>query len=105
MQLVHDNLHMSQRETAKAFGISFWGIYNGLNALIEKRLVKIHNFSQNQNRFCYAYLLISRDISDKAVLTGGFLKRKLQENKVLQSEINALNFEIETEQGRKPNNI
>ena len=105
MQLVHYNLHMSQRETAKAFGISFWGVYNCLSSLIEKRLVKIQNFSQKQNRFCYAYLLISRNISDKAVLTGGFLNLKLQENKVLQSEIKALNLDIGTKQGRKPSNI
>ena len=50
MQLLHDNPHMSQREMAKALGISFGGINYCLNALIEKGLVKIHNFSQNDIR-------------------------------------------------------
>ena len=49
MQLLHGSPHISQREMAKALGISFCGISYCLNALFEKGLVKIHNFSQNQN--------------------------------------------------------
>ena len=36
MQLLHDNPHVSQREMAKALGLSFGGINYCLNALIEK---------------------------------------------------------------------
>ena len=102
MQLLHDNPYMSQREMAKALGISFGGINYCLNALIEKGLIKIHNFSQNQNKFGYAYLLTPSGISEKAVLTGSFLKRKLQEYEALKAEIKALNLEINAENGQKP---
>ena len=99
MQLLSDNPHMSQREMAKALGLSFGGINYCLNALIDKGLVKIHNFSQNQNKFGYAYLLTPGGISEKAVLTGSFLKRKLQEYEALKTEIKALKLEIESENG------
>ena len=94
MQLLHDNPHMSQREMAKALGISFGGINYCLNALIEKGLIKIHNFSHNQNKFGYAYLLTPSGISEKALLTGTFLKRKLEEYEALKVEIKALKLDI-----------
>ena len=102
MQLLHDNPHLSQREMAKALGISFGGINYCLNALVDKGLIKIHNFSQNQNKFGYAYLLTPSGISEKAVLTGSFLKRKLQEYDALKAEIKALKLEIDTKNGEKP---
>ena len=95
---------MSQREMAKALGISFGGINYCLNALIEKGFVKIHNFNKNQNKFGYAYLLTPSGISEKVVLTGSFLKRKLQEYDALKAEIKALKLEMETDQGHKPSN-
>lgn len=104
MQLLHDNPHISQREMAKALGISFGGINYCLNALIEKGLIKIHNFNLNQNKFGYAYLLTPKGISEKALLTSGFLKRKLQEYKVLKSEIKALKLEIEAVNSQKMSN-
>jgi len=97
LQLLHDNPHMSQREMAKAIGISFGGVNYCLNALIEKGFVKMHNFSQNQNKFSYAYLLTPSGISEKVVLTGSFLKRRLQEYDALKAEIKALKLEIETD--------
>ena len=100
MQLLHDNPRLSQREMAKALGLSFGGINYCLNALIEKGLVKIHNFSQNQNKFGYAYLLTPSGISEKAVLTGSFLKRKLQEYDALKAEIKALKMEIDIEKSK-----
>jgi EPS-associated MarR family transcriptional regulator len=103
MQLLHDNPQISQREMAKALGISFGGINYCLNALINKGLVKIHNFSQNQNKFGYAYLLTPSGVSEKALLTGRFLKRKLQEYEALKAEIKDLQLEIETDQNQNQN--
>ena len=97
MKLLHENPHISQREMAKALGISFGGINYCLNALIEKGLVKIHNFNQNKNKFGYAYLLTPTGISEKAQLTGIFLKRKLQEYEELKVEIKALKLEADSE--------
>ena len=69
MQLLHDNPHLSQREMAKALGLSFGGINYCLNALFAKGLVKIENFSHNQNKFGYVYLLTPRGIAEKAART------------------------------------
>ena len=102
MQLLHDNPHISQREMAKALGISFGVINYCLNALIEKGLVKIHNFSQNQNKFGYVYLLTPSGIAEKAALTSVFLKRKMEEYEALKVEIATLKSEIDTKNGGKP---
>ncbi|NDH68928.1 MAG: MarR family EPS-associated transcriptional regulator, partial [Gammaproteobacteria bacterium] len=104
MKLLHGNPHMSQREMAKALGMSFGGINYCLNALIEKGLVKIHNFSHNKNKFGYAYLLTPSGISEKALITRSFLKRKMQEYDDLKAEINALKLEIEADPDNKPSN-
>ena len=101
LQLLHDNPHLSQREMAKALGISFGGANYCLNALIEKGLVKIHNFSQNQNKFGYAYLLTPSGISEKVMLTGRLLKRKLEEYEELKAEIKALKLELVAKNGEK----
>lgn len=102
MQLLQDNPHLSQREMAKALGISFGGTNYCLNALVDKGLVKIHNFNRNQNKFGYAYLLTPSGISEKAALTARFLKRKMDEYESLQAEIKALKMEIKKEYGDKP---
>jgi len=104
MQLIQDNPRLSQRETAKALGISFGGINYCLNALIDTGLVKIHNFSQNQNKFGYAYLLTPYGISQKALLTSSFLKRKLHEYEVLKAEIEAFELEKVAVKDKKPIN-
>ena len=104
VQLLHNKPHMFQRAKAKALGISFGGIDYCVNALIDIGLVKIHNFSQNQNKFGYAYLLTPSGISEKLVLTGSFLKRKLQEYEALKAEIKALKLGIETDYDHKQSN-
>ena len=86
----------------KALGISFGGINYCLSALIAKGLVKIENFSQNQNKFGYVYLLTPSGITEKAALTGTFLKRKMEEYEALKVEIATLKSEIEARNGEKP---
>jgi EPS-associated MarR family transcriptional regulator len=77
MQLLQDNPHLSQRDMAKALGISFGGINYCLNALVDKGLVKIQNYNQNKNKFGYAYFLTPIGMAEKAASTGRFLKRKM----------------------------
>ena len=103
MRLLHDNPTLSQRAMARALGISFGGVNYCLNALMDKGLVKVNNFSQNQNKFSYAYLLTPQGVAEKAALTGSFLKRKMDEYEALKAEISALNAEIgKADQGHKP---
>jgi EPS-associated MarR family transcriptional regulator len=101
MHLLSNNSQISQREMAKALGISFGGINYCLNALIEKGLVKIQNFSQNQNKFGYRYLLTPSGVSEKTKLTSSFLKRKLVEYNSLKAEIDALELKLKGDDERK----
>ena len=94
MQILHANPDISQREMAKALGISFGGVNYCLNALMAKGLVKVQNFSQSQNKFGYVYLLTPAGIAEKMALTGSFLKRKMDEYEALRVEIEALQQEI-----------
>ena len=97
LKLLNDNPQMSQREMAKALGISFGGLNYCMNALIQKGLVKIQNFSHNQNKFSYRYLLTPSGIAEKTKLTSGFLKRKMFEYKSIKAEIDALKLELRSE--------
>ena len=73
-----------------------------MNALVAKGLVKIENFSHNQNKFGYVYLLTPSGIAEKAALTGTFLKRKMEEYEALKVEIAMLKSESDTKNGEKP---
>jgi len=94
MQILHANPDISQREMAKALGISFGGVNYCLNALMAKGLVKVQNFSQSQNKFGYVYLLTPAGLAEKMALTGSFLARKMGEYEALRLEIEALQQEI-----------
>jgi EPS-associated MarR family transcriptional regulator len=102
MQILHANPDISQREMAKALGISFGGVNYCLNALMAKGLVKVQNFSQSQNKFGYVYLLTPAGIAEKMALTGSFLKRKMDEYEALRLEIEALQSEIDAKPTEAP---
>ena len=102
MKILEVNPDMSQRAMGKALGISFGGINYCLNALVAKGLVKIENFSQNQNKFGYVYLLTPSGIVEKAAMTSGFLTRKMDEYEALKVEIAMLKSESDTKNGEKP---
>ena len=100
MRILEANPDLSQREMGKALGISFGGIHYCLNALVAKGLVKIENFSQNQNKFGYVYLLTPSGIAEKAALTSSFLTRKMDEYEALKLEIATLRSEIDIKNGQ-----
>ena len=102
MKILEANSDLFQREMGKLVGLSFGGINYYLNALVAKGLVKIENFSQNQNKFGYVYLLTPSGIAEKAALTGTFLKRKMEEYEALKLEIAMLKSEIDAKNGEKP---
>lgn len=91
--MLQDNPDMTQREIAEKLGISTSGLNYCLKALIDKGWVKVQNFSQSKNKFGYIYVLTPQGIAEKSVLTGRFLRRKLQEYDALKKEIKALKFE------------
>jgi EPS-associated MarR family transcriptional regulator len=93
LRLLEVNPHLTQRELSKSLGVSLGGVNYCLNALVAKGSVKIQNFKNNKNKWVYAYLLTPQGLAEKTVLTGAFLKRKMQEYQSLKEEIEALSNE------------
>ena len=87
LRLLQDNPEMSQRELAKAVGLSTGGIHYVLNALLDKRLLKIENFKTTEDKRRYAYVLTSEGVASKANLTKRFLIRKMADYDLLKAEI------------------
>jgi EPS-associated MarR family transcriptional regulator len=94
MRILQDNPDLTQRELAKALGMSVGGLNYCLNALIEKGFVKMDNFQKSKNKFKYVYLLTPKGIAEKVALTSRFLKRKMEEYDALKVEIEALKAEV-----------
>ena len=93
MRILHDSPDVTQRELAEKLGVSVSGLNYCLKALIDKGWVKIQNFSNNQNKLGYAYLLTPTGIVQKASLTSSFLQRKLLEYEALKQEIKQIKQE------------
>lgn len=87
LRLLHDNPEMSQRELAKAVGISAGGVHYVINALVEKGLVKLGSFTAAEDKRRYAYVLTPKGIAAKANMTRKFLIRKMAEYEALKAEI------------------
>ena len=94
MRLLEDNPVMTQREIAKALGISLGAVNFCLNGLADKGWIKMSNFKNNPSKLGYLYLLTPKGIAAKSKLTMRFLKRKLIEYDELKSEIEALEKEL-----------
>lgn len=94
LRLLQDNPEMSQRELAEAVGVSVGGMHYVLNALIDKGLVKLGNFTAAEDKRRYAYILTPKGIARKAALTRAFLVRKMEEYEALKEEIETLSWEL-----------
>lgn len=94
LRLLQENPEMSQRDIAAAVGISVGGVHYCLNALVEKGLVKLGNFSAANDKRRYAYILTPKGLTEKAALTSRFLKRKMVEYEALKKEIETLQTEV-----------
>ena len=81
--------------------MSVGGLNYCLNALIDKGLVKMQNFSNSKNKFKYVYLLTPMGIAEKVDLATRFLRRKMEEYEALKLEIEALKSESSIQQ-KKP---
>ena len=94
MRLLSDNPKISTRGVADVVGISNGAAYYVLRALVEKGFVKLESFSNNSRKGRYAYLLTSKGIGEKSLLTHRFIMRKRVEFEALRAEIVALEEEI-----------
>ena len=79
---------------AKDLGVGLGTINFCFQALVEKGLVKMQNFSQSRKKLRYAYLLTPAGVAEKSKLTAEFLRRKVVEYEMLQREIDELKSEI-----------
>ena len=93
MRLLQDKPDMSQRQMAKALGLSLGKTNYCVQALLKKGWLKLQNFSGNANKQAYAYLITPEGIANKAQLTTRFLQRKQQEYVLLKAEIETLQRE------------
>lgn len=102
LRLLQENPEMSQRDLADAVGVSLGSLHYCLNALVEKGLVMVGNFTAAEDKRRYAYVLTPKGISERAALTHRFLKRKRAEYDALKTEIAALQEELELGAVEKP---
>ncbi len=87
LRAIESNPGLTQRQLAQALGVSLGKAHYCMKALIDKGLVKMGNFSHNQKKMDYAYLLTPSGIKSKAILTAHFLERKAAEYATLKSEL------------------
>jgi len=95
MRLLEANPEMTQRELAKALGVSLGAANYCLKALVEKGWLKLENFQNNPNKIGYLYLLTPTGMTAKTQLAARFLRRKLAEYEALKAEIYQLKREVE----------
>lgn len=95
LRLLQENPEMSQRELADAVGVSVGGMHYVLNALIDKGLMKIGNFTTAEDKRRYAYVLTPKGIARRAALSRAFLVRKMAEYEALKAEIAALQVDLD----------
>ena len=77
----------SQRQLASSLGFSLGKLNYCLNALKDKGLIKIENFTKNPKKLNYIYVLTPEGISEKTKLTINFMKKKMQEYDELKKEL------------------
>jgi EPS-associated MarR family transcriptional regulator len=93
LRILEEDPDISQRELARALGISLGRANFCLKALIEKGWIKVNNFKNSNNKKAYMYLLTRRGVAEKARVTSRFLERKVAEYEALRREIEQLQRE------------
>ena len=82
----------TQRQLSNNLGVSLGKVNYCIKSLIEKGLIKVNNF-RNNNKIQYSYLLTPKGIEEKAKLTLDFIRIKTQEYNALRQEIEGLKKE------------
>jgi EPS-associated MarR family transcriptional regulator len=90
MRAIEAHPKLTQRQLAAVLGVSLGKAHYCIKALIDKGLVKMGNFSHNQHKMDYAYLLTPKGIKSKTALTMHFLERKALEYEQLKAELDGL---------------
>ena len=96
LRLIEEQPEISQRELARALGVSLGKTHYPMKALLDKGLVKADNFRRSDNKLAYAYLLTPNGIAAKLELTRAFLRLKEDEYRAAHEEIARLRLELDT---------
>ena len=96
LKLLQTKPQMSQRDLARAMGVSLGKANYCLKALMDKGLVKLENFRNNPDKRQYAYLLTPAGLEEKSRITLAFLRRKVAEYEALQREIEQLRGDLKS---------
>ena len=94
LRLLSENPEMSQRELARAVGISTGGVHYVINALVDKGFIKLSNFTAAEDKRRYAYLVTRKGIEEKIKLTRIFIAIKTAEYEAISAELEELFREI-----------
>jgi EPS-associated MarR family transcriptional regulator len=90
LQIVSNKSEMTSRELARAVEISNGSAYYMLISLIDKGFIKVANFKESSRNKKCSYLLTSKGIREKSLITSRYLLRKKLEYKLLEKEITEL---------------
>ena len=93
LKRLESNPKISQRELAQELGISLGKVNYCLKALMQKGLLKVNNFRNNQNKSVYLYLLTPNGLEEKTKVTLRFMQYKMDEYETLKQEIKVLQRE------------
>lgn len=96
LKMLEDNPNASQRDLAKAAGISLGKLNYCLKALIEVGFVKASNFAKSNNKKGYAYFVTPKGATEKTKLAVRFLERKQIQYEQLKKEIEELKLEVQS---------
>jgi EPS-associated MarR family transcriptional regulator len=94
LRLLEADPEMSQRDLARALGVSLGKVNYCLQALIDTGLVKANNFKNSHHKQAYMYLLTRKGFAVNARASVNFLQRKMAEYAALRREIEILKREV-----------
>lgn len=97
LRLLHEYPEMSQRDLARAVGISAGRVHYVLTALVKEGLIKFGNFTAAEDKRRYAYILTREGITARANMVHAFLERRIAEYEALKAEIEEVQAELATE--------
>ena len=94
LQKINSDPQMTSRELAQEVGISNGSAYYLLASLIDNGYVNVLNFNDSPQKTKYSYLLTSKGIREKTLMTIKSLVRKKKDFEALRQEIESLEKDI-----------
>ena len=89
LRKINQSPKTSQRKLAKDLNLSLGKLNYLLKALRAKGLVKIKNFSEQEDKLKYIqYVITPKGVTFRTKLTINFMKKKLREYEELKRELN-----------------